>query len=57
MTLYNESVQTGGWLLVVEIAAVLAIALGCIQLSRSLSMVHGPQSAAPPASEPVSKPS
>jgi hypothetical protein len=57
VTVYNESVQTGGWLLVIEIAAVLAIAVGCIQLSRSLSMVHGPQPAAPPASEPVSKPS
>ena len=57
VTLYNESVQTGGWLLVIEIAAVLAITLGCIQLSRSLSVVHGPQPAAPPASEPVSKPS
>ena len=55
VTVYNESVQTGGWLLVIEIAAVLAITLGCIQLSRSLSMVHGPQPAASPAraSKPI----
>jgi drug/metabolite transporter (DMT)-like permease len=56
VTVYDESVQTGGWLLVVEIAAVLAVAVGCIQLSRSLSMVHGPQPAAPPAPEPAAKP-
>jgi len=53
VTVYGENVQTGGWLLVAEIAAVLAVTLGCIQLSRSLSMVHGPQAAAPPAPEPV----
>jgi len=53
VTVYGENVQTGGWLLVAEIAAVLAVTLGCIQLSRSLSMVHGPQPAAPaPAREP-----
>jgi hypothetical protein len=56
VTIYNEVVETGGWLLVVEIVAVIAVTLGCIQLSRSLSMVHGPQPAAPPAPEPVSKP-
>ena len=38
---------SGGWLLVVQIAALIAITLGCIQLSRSLSMVHGPQQPAP----------
>jgi len=53
VTVYGEDVRTGGWLLVAEIAAVLAVTLGCIQLSRSLSMVHGPQPAAPaPAREP-----
>ena len=31
--------DTGGWLLVIEIVAVLAIAIGCIELSRSLAMV------------------
>jgi drug/metabolite transporter (DMT)-like permease len=46
VTVYGENVQTGGWLLVVQIAAVLAIAAGCIQLSRSLGEVH--------ASEPTS---
>src|ERR1700746_1286207 len=45
VTVYNESVQTGGWLLVVEIAAVLAIAIGCVELSRSLAMVHQVQPA------------
>jgi drug/metabolite transporter (DMT)-like permease len=53
VTIYGENVQTGGWLLVVEVAAVIAVALGCIQLSRSLAMVHGPQPATPPATEPV----
>ena len=52
VTVYGENVQTGGWLLVAEIAAVLAVTLGCIQLSRSLSMVHGPPPAVPaPARE------
>jgi drug/metabolite transporter (DMT)-like permease len=48
VTIYGEVIQTGGWLLVIEIAAVIAVALGCIQLSRSLTEVHGPQPAAPP---------
>jgi drug/metabolite transporter (DMT)-like permease len=59
VTIYGENVQTGGWLLVIEIAAVIAVTLGCIQLSRSLAMVHGPQPAAPPAddaAEPVRQP-
>ena len=54
VTVFNENVRTGGWLLVVEIVAVLAVALGCIELSRSLAMVHvsAPQPAAPqPATE------
>ncbi len=50
VTIYGEQVRTGGWLLVVQIVAVIAIALGCIQLSRSLAMVHGAQPA-PPATE------
>ena len=29
VTVYNESVRTGGWLLAVEILAVLAVAAGC----------------------------
>jgi hypothetical protein len=52
VTIYNESVRTGGWLLVVQILAVLAIAVGCIQLSRSLSVVHGPTPSAPSAPPP-----
>jgi drug/metabolite transporter (DMT)-like permease len=43
VTVFDENVRAYGWLLVVEIAAVIAIAIGCIQLSRSLAMVHGPQ--------------
>jgi hypothetical protein len=56
VTIFNESVRTGGWLLVVEILAVLAIAAGCIQLSRSLSIVHGPATSAPPPGPPTAQP-
>jgi len=52
VTIYGEEIQTGGWLLVIQIAAVIAIALGCIQLSRSLAMVHGSE-AVPPVAEPT----
>ena len=55
VTVYSESVQTGGWLLVIEIAAVLAITLGCIQLSRSLS--DGPRAAARRAARAGQQPS
>ena len=50
VTIYGEDVRTDGWLLVIEIAAVIAVTIGCIQLSRSLAMVHGPQEPAPAAS-------
>jgi drug/metabolite transporter (DMT)-like permease len=40
VTVFNETVRTDGWLLVIEIAAVIAIAFGCIELSRSLAMIH-----------------
>jgi drug/metabolite transporter (DMT)-like permease len=56
VTIYGEDVRTGGWLLVVQVVAVIAIALGCIQLSRSLAMVHGPQPAAPPAAGSAAEP-
>jgi hypothetical protein len=56
VTVYNESVRTGGWLLAVEILAVLAVAVGCIQLSRSLSVVHGPTTSAPPPGPSTSQP-
>jgi drug/metabolite transporter (DMT)-like permease len=46
VTVFGENVQTAGWLLVIEILAVVAVAIGCIQLSRSLAMVHDPQSPA-----------
>jgi drug/metabolite transporter (DMT)-like permease len=42
VTVFNENVRTGGWLLVVEIVALIAIAIGIIELSRSLAMVHVP---------------
>jgi drug/metabolite transporter (DMT)-like permease len=45
VTVFGEDVNTGGWLLVIEIAAVLAIAFGCIELSRSLDLVHVSQPA------------
>ena len=52
VTVFNENVRTGGWLLVGEIAALIAVAIGCIQLSRSLADVHkhepGPAAAPPP---------
>ena len=40
VTVLGENVNTGGGLLAIEIIAVLAIAVGCIELSRSLAMVH-----------------
>ena len=40
VTVFNETVRTDGWLLVIEIIAVIAIAVGCIELSRSLAIVH-----------------
>jgi hypothetical protein len=52
VTVFNENVRTGGWLLVGELVALIAVAIGCIQLSRSLADVHkhepGPAAAAPP---------
>jgi hypothetical protein len=51
VTVYNENVRTGGWLLVGEIAALIAVAIGCIQLSRSLADVHVSQPT-PPATSP-----
>ncbi len=48
VTVFDENVRTGGWLLVAEIAAVIAIAIGCIELSRSLALVNLSQPAAPP---------
>jgi drug/metabolite transporter (DMT)-like permease len=40
VTVFNENVRTGGWLLVGEIVALIAVAIGCIELSRSLADVH-----------------
>jgi drug/metabolite transporter (DMT)-like permease len=56
VTIYGEEIQTGGWLLVIQIAALIAITLGCIQLSRSLAVVHGSQPAAPPAAGSAAEP-
>jgi drug/metabolite transporter (DMT)-like permease len=52
VTVFGEDVNTAGWLLAVEIAAVIAVAIGIVELSRSLAMVHIPKSAelpVPPA--------
>jgi len=55
VTVFGEDVNTGGGLLVIEILAVLAIAVGCIELSRSLAMVHQgqPQPAELPPVQPT----
>jgi drug/metabolite transporter (DMT)-like permease len=45
VTVFGEDVRTGGWLLAVEIIAVIAVAVGCVELSRSLAAVHVPQTA------------
>jgi drug/metabolite transporter (DMT)-like permease len=44
VTVYGETIRAGGWL-AVEILAVLAVAAGIVQLSRSLAAVHGPEPA------------
>ena len=44
VTVFGEVVRTGGWL-AIQIVAVIAIGFGCIELSRSLAMVHGPEPA------------
>ena len=43
VTVFDENVQTGGWLLVAEIVAVIAIAIGAIELSRSLAVMQEPK--------------
>ena len=63
VTVFNENVRTGGWLLVGEIAALIAVAVGCIQLSRSLADVHisppaeaaSPAPPVPPAAQPATE--
>jgi hypothetical protein len=55
VTVFNENVRTGGWLLAVEILAVLAVALGCIELSRSLAMVHVPGAPQPAQPQPATE--
>jgi hypothetical protein len=39
VTLYGEDLRTGGWL-VIQIVAVLLIAVGCVELSRSLDSTN-----------------
>jgi len=56
VTVFNENVRTGGWLLVIEILAVLAVAIGCIELSRSLALMHTTVPAADPATQPAPGP-
>ena len=57
VTVFNENVRTGGWLLVIEIAAVIAVAIGCIELSRSLALMHAaePATAEPATAEPAAE--
>jgi drug/metabolite transporter (DMT)-like permease len=43
VTVFGEDVNTAGWLLAVEIVAVIAVAIGIVELSRSLAMVHVPK--------------
>jgi drug/metabolite transporter (DMT)-like permease len=45
VTVFGEEVNTGGWLLVIQIVAVIAVAIGCIELSRSLALIHVAQPA------------
>jgi drug/metabolite transporter (DMT)-like permease len=53
VTVFNENVRTGGWLLVGELVALIAVAIGCIQLSRSLADVHKHEPGSAAASPPV----
>jgi hypothetical protein len=53
VTVFGEDVNIGGGLLVIEIVAVVAIAIGCVELSRSLAMVHQVQPAELPCAAPV----
>jgi hypothetical protein len=55
VTIFNENVRTGGWLLVIEIAAVIAVTIGCIELSRSLAMVHEPATLSEPQHADLTK--
>jgi hypothetical protein len=48
VTVFGEVLRTGWWL-AAEIAAVLAIGFGCIELSRSLGMLEQRESGAPAA--------
>jgi drug/metabolite transporter (DMT)-like permease len=53
VTVFGEDVNIGGGLLVIEIVAVVAIAIGCVELSRSLAMVHQVQPAELPCAAPL----
>ena len=52
VTVFGEQVNTGGWLLVIQIVAVIAVAVGCIELSRSLALMQSPQPGPQPAELP-----
>ncbi len=43
VTVFGEDLRTGGWL-AVEIVAVLLIAVGCVELSRSLARAQAADS-------------
>jgi hypothetical protein len=48
VTLFNEGLRTGPWL-VAEIVAVLLIAVGCVEISRSLAQAQTAENAGAPA--------
>ena len=48
VTLFNEQLRTGVWLLA-EIVAVLLIAVGCVEISRSMASTQEAETAAAPA--------
>ncbi len=52
VTVFGEQVNTGGWLLVIQIAALIAVAVGCIELSRSLALMQSPMPDPQPAELP-----
>jgi drug/metabolite transporter (DMT)-like permease len=56
VTVLGEQVNTGGWLLVIQIVAVIAVAIGCIELSRSLALMQSPQPSPQPGAQPSPQP-
>jgi drug/metabolite transporter (DMT)-like permease len=53
VTVFGEDLRTGGWL-AIEIIAVLLIAVGCVELSRSLARTHALDDGAAAPARPAS---